>query len=135
MKKIFSFLLLLSLFLYSCNNAANAPVSAPVNNKIDKEASSPVSEATATVQDTLQEETLIEEPEIIGSKVYRVTQKIVSSGQGYHSIPLILLENNDILSNEDDILYLLKPGDSVYYSSDGEVIEVIYANKKPKGCS
>lgn len=135
MKKIFYLFLLLPLSFYNCNNTAKAPASAPVNEKTAKETPFSVSEPSATVQDTSPEETSIEEPEIIGSKVYRVSQKIVSSGQGYHSIPLILLENDDILSDDNDILYFLKQGDSVYYSSDGEVIEVIYANKKPKGCS
>jgi hypothetical protein len=136
MKKIFALLLLLPFFFCCCNHngATTAPPAPPADNQIVAE-TSPAEEQPPVIHDTLEKDISLEQPEIFSSKVHRVAQKNIPMSQGCHSIPLILLDNGEILSEDEDILYLLKPGDSVYYSSEGEITKVIFADKKSKGRS
>lgn len=135
MKRIFALLLLLPFFFCSCNNSATTTPSAPPADKETVAATSSAEDQTPVIHDTLEKDITLEQPEIFGSKVHRVAQKNISINQGSQSIPLVLLENGEILSEDEDILYFVKPGDSVYYSSDGEITKVIFADKKTKGRS
>lgn len=135
MKRIFALLLLLPFFFCSCNNSATTAPSAPPADKETVATTSSAEDQTPVIHDTLEKDITLDQPEIFGSKVHRVAQKNISINQGSQSIPLVLLENGEILSEDEDILYFVKPGDSVYYSSEGEITKVIFAEKKIKGRS
>ncbi|MBO7556483.1 MAG: hypothetical protein J6T72_03720 [Alphaproteobacteria bacterium] len=135
MKKIFALSLLLFFFFCSCNTNGTTTPSATSDDKEIVTATSPAEEQPPVIHDTLEKDITLEQPEIFGSKVHRVAQKNISINQGSQSIPLVLLENGEILSEDEDILYFVKPGDSVYYSSDGEITKVIFIDKKSKGRS